>query len=145
MLQPTKPEEFALNAQPRIVWESLLEQIKATPNAKILATEPDNMMVSWIEQPNAGGAPAKLKKKKGAAFTDWDQLSAAEATEAGNDRVAITTALVASAPSGSLLRFRRVYYGIRTQPRIAYSSGAYESLLTSRLSEKLNAKAVPRS
>ena len=159
MLQPTYPEEFFFNASPTDVWQAVSEEVKLIPSTRVLVSEGDDMVLSWAELPDQTTPSLKPKPSPVASTPDsrhgkgisaapanpspaalaYDpvRLKEAEVAEVGEDRVAVTTVIVMVAPKGSIIRFRRIYYGSHTQPRIAYSTGAYESWMVMRLSKRL--------
>jgi hypothetical protein len=159
MLQTTYPEEFLFTASPENVWQALSEEIKVIPNKRILVSEADDMVLSWVELPDQTTSALKPAPKPAPVFSasrsgrtlpvatsetkthiftnDLAGLRETEIMEVGEDRVAVTTVIVLAAPKGSIVRFRRIYYGSHTQPRIAHSTGAFESWLATRLSKRL--------
>jgi hypothetical protein len=160
MLQTTYPEEFFFTAAPRDVWQALSEEVKLISHTRVLVSETNDLILSWVELPDqqttapkpkprpATVAPANrngqimpeepVAPKIPLSTNDLVRLKETEVSEVGQDRVAVTTAMIMPAPKGSIVRLRRIYYGSHTQPRIAHSTGAFECWLIGRLSGRLS-------
>lgn len=137
MLQPTRPEEFIVNSDVNTLWQVLTNKVATCAGVRILVTDSDDHIVSWIE-PNLASlatpkkAAQKSQSRPNASLlmqVDREGLRQAEVTEVGPDAISLTTAFVRARGNLSVIRLRRIYYGSRTQPKSAHSSGAYESWL----------------
>ncbi len=144
LLQRTFPEEFLVEAAPSEVWRALGDLVRAEPGSRVLISEASDLLFSWVEcGPLPLGSPTTTRTPP-AKPQSAERLRQAEVAEVGPDMVALTTVFIKATPKGSRIRFRRIYYGSRTQPLIAHSSGAYEIRLAQKIAQKLGAKAWPR-
>ncbi len=136
MLQPTFPEEFSINASQSSIWRALSEEVAGTSNSRVLVSDSEDFLISWVELSDGAKNPLSSLAPKPMANGE-NHLMQTELKEVGGDRVAVTTVLIIPAQKGSIIRFRRIYYGTHTQPRITNSTGKYETWLMSKISTRL--------
>ena len=169
MLTQTYNEEYVFPVQPNDLWRAASEEVQGIEHIRILVSDTNDLVLSWVELSDTNSAPVKAKSKPpsdtsytaaepGRGMTpaknannstspkphvppkDLPGLHEAELSEVGEDKVALTTVMITPTAKGSMIRFRRIYYGRHTQPGIAYSTGAYENWLAGKLADRLGLK-----
>ena len=110
--------------------------IRSREKGRTLIHDSENYVYSWSEKLNSYPDKAMLKKIHDNP-EDIDEIRSYETYEVGEGGIVISTICLRPFNKGTIMRVRRVYYGQKTQPMIAYSRGDFAHLLNQKIVDSL--------
>ena len=126
LLDEGVPQSFVLRMEPAALWDVLVKESKMYGDCGTLAASGDDGVVSWCESVVLWRDLRQDTIASTASDRRKHEVTRRAALRELGRGVALTTAWVRPAATGSELVIRRVYFGLESLGGVAHSRGTYE-------------------